>query len=123
MEFIKPQKRNQQYTITLDDDPMIRRLIERYTQIKSLPFTSARKLSEQAHKLNPTAAFIDIHLGYEECSLDILYALKKQWPLCPLIVITSDPDAEMVKKALSSGADDFVRKPIVPEELTDIFFS
>lgn len=105
------------YTITLDDDPVVRLMIEKIIGIKSLPFTSAQKLVAEAGRYKPIAAFIDIHLDASQRSLDKLPLLRQKWPMTPIIVITGDDSDAAVGEALACGADDFIRKPIHPQEL------
>lgn len=111
------QSYGDKYTITLDDDPIVHRLIQKSLGIKSLQFKSAEKLVETSSHYQPVAAFVDIHLEADENGLHIIPILKAKWPFCPILVITSDPSDEAVSEALASGADDFVRKPIRPKEL------
>lgn len=105
------------YTITLDDDPMVFRIIAKVLGIKSLPFTSAKKLRDSAAKYQPAGVFVDINLGVEESGLDIIPELRRVWPYCPIIVITGAPEERAVADALASGANDFIRKPLQPDEL------
>jgi DNA-binding response OmpR family regulator len=107
---------NNKYTITLDDDPLIAKLISRITGINSLPFTSGSLLLKRAKSYFPVAAFIDVHVGVEESGLDVIPNLRSLWPYTPLLVVTSDPD-NLVGDALALGANDFVRKPINNDEL------
>jgi DNA-binding response OmpR family regulator len=107
-----------EYTITLDDDPMVPRLIQKCLGIRSIPFTSAEKLLAVADRYQPVAAFIDIHLDGEGSGLHTIPLLRSKWAFCPLIVVTSDPTDEAVTEALACGADDFVRKPIRASELS-----
>jgi DNA-binding response OmpR family regulator len=105
------------YTITLDDDPMVCRVIEKSLGIKSLPFFSLGELLTEIDKYRPMATFVDIHLDTSANGLEIIPHLRTHWPYCPIIVITGDLAEEAVSEALASGADDFVRKPIQPKEL------
>jgi len=105
------------YTITLDDDSLVHRIIERSTGIRSIPFKTGAELLEQASNLSPVAAFVDIHLGVDECGLHLIPSLREKWPFCPMIIITSDPSEMLVSEALACGADDFVTKPIRGKEL------
>lgn len=109
---------NEKYTVTLDDDPMVHKIVEKSTGFKSLMFDNPEELSKKCSKITPVAAFVDIHLGQEVSGLDIVPTLRKNWPYCPILVITASPTESTISRALSSGADDFIRKPIIPEELT-----
>ncbi len=105
------------YTVTLDDDPMVPRMIQKALGLKTVAFTSAEKLLAAVDSYQPVAAFIDIHLGTEPNGLGILPVLRERWPFCPILVVTADPTDEAVTDALARGADDFLRKPIRPKEL------
>jgi DNA-binding response OmpR family regulator len=104
------------YTITLDDDPMVYRLLESMLDTKSLPFFSSSELLANLSKYRPVAVFVDIHLGVES-GLQVIPHLKARWPFAPIIVMTSDLASNAVSEALACGADDFVRKPINQNEL------
>lgn len=108
----------EKYTVTLDDDPMVHKIIEKSTDFKSLMFDNPEELDKQSAKMKPVAAFVDIDLGGEKSGLSIVPTLRKNWPYIPILVVTSSPTESAISKALTSGADDFIRKPIIPEELT-----
>lgn len=108
--------RSSKFTVTLDDDPVVSRLIEKATGIPTVAFDSTASLKEKASSLSPSAAFIDLHLG-EESGLDLIPTLREKWFYCPILVITSDPADQAVTLALAAGADDFVMKPLRAAEL------
>jgi len=105
------------YSITLDDDPIIYKIISQMTGINSLPFHSCATLLKRSPSYDPIAIFVDVHLSYDECGLDAIPHLRKNWPYTPIIVITSDPSDILVSQALATGANDFIRKPINAQEL------
>ena len=108
----------EQYTITLDDDAMVHQIIEKSTKLPSRHYIDPSELSSDLENINPTAAFIDINLGDSKTSgLDLVPHLRRHFPFCPILIVTSSPTQESIAKALASGADDFVRKPLIPEEL------
>ncbi|MDA9951413.1 response regulator [Oligoflexaceae bacterium] len=104
------------YTVTLDDDPIFCKIIEKLTGVTSLPFRHPDKIASRARKLNPMAAFIDVHLEEGVSGLSAIPVLREVWPYTPIIVATSDQDSALVGEALSLGADDFVRKPLEKNE-------
>jgi len=106
-----------QYTITLDDDPMISRMIEVAMGLKSLSFSSGATFLTRAQRYQPLAIFVDIHLGTGDSGLDLIPQIRTRWPYCPVLVVTSDPSDEAVGQALAAGANDFIRKPIIAKEL------
>ncbi|MCX6127551.1 MAG: response regulator transcription factor [Proteobacteria bacterium] len=104
------------YIVTLDDDPVMARIIEETLGLKNFSFTSSQELVASAPELSPVGAFIDIHLK-GECGLDIIPKLRGLWPTTAIIVISGDESEQTISQALASGADDFVRKPISPAEV------
>lgn len=106
------------YTLTLDDDPTMHRLIEKTTGLKSVPFADPVSLLGDSEKYSPMAVFIDIHLGLEGSGIDIIPKLRERWPFAALMVITSDSSDAALSEAFAAGADDFIRKPLHANELT-----
>jgi len=105
-----------QYTVTLDDDPLVAKLIEKGLSLPTMVFSSEEELRSKLQELSPNAVFIDIHLS-EGSGLNLIPDLRHQWPFIPLIVITADPNESFVAEALARGADDFIHKPIKISEL------
>lgn len=105
------------YIVTIDDDPMMQKLLENATGKRSLLFTNLTDFEKQMSTLNPVALFVDVHLGTHENGLDILPKLKNKWPFAPIIVITGDRQKDSVGDALAAGADDFIYKPINAKEV------
>ncbi len=108
---------NTEYTITVDDDLMVHKIVERATRMKSIPFTSGKALLEVIQEQQPTAVFVDIHLGIEDSGLHLIPELRERWPFTPIIIITGDPSESALSEALACGADDFVTKPLRSQEL------
>lgn len=106
------------YTITLDDDPVFYRIIAQITGIPSLPFKIGEKLVEKAKSYDPVCVFVDVHLESKKSGLDILPALRNSWPFIPIFVVTSYQNDDHLGAALALGANDFLKKPINPNELT-----
>jgi DNA-binding response OmpR family regulator len=61
---------------------------------------------------------IVLDLGLPDTSgLMVIQALRREGRSSPILVLTGASDAQMTVRALDAGADDYVRKPPVPEEL------
>lgn len=103
--------------IVLDDDESIAKLIEKFSGLKAIGFLNMATLEARIAEYSPTAVFVDVHLTAGEIGLDFIPKLRKSWPNAVFIVITSDTSDGVITDALSSGADDFVQKPIRKEEL------
>ncbi|SMF50226.1 response regulator transcription factor [Pseudobacteriovorax antillogorgiicola] len=104
------------YTISLDDDPIPAKIIEETLGVKCFSFARSDDLLRNAKRFEPMGAFIDIYLN-GECGLDVVPTVRTLWPTTAIIVMTGDPDDNLVGQALASGADDFIRKPISPPEV------
>ncbi len=114
---MQTQGSNNQYTITLDDDQMVHRIVEKATGMPSVPFASGEALTQALDQYNPVALFVDIHLDNGTSGLKLIPTLRERWPFCPILIITSDPSESVVSEALATGADDFLLKPLRPTEL------
>lgn len=103
--------------VVLDDDPLIAKIIEKVTKVNTICFQSNANLLANTKELQPMAVFVDIHVGENDNGLDVIPELRQSWPILPILVITSDPSDELIREALSIGANDFIRKPINHTEL------
>ncbi len=108
---------NSRYTVTLDDDSTVPKIIAQVTGIPSHAFQNGDALLKKAESLDPVAFFLDIHLDTHTNGLDLLPELRRRWPFHPILVVTGDPKDELIGQALAMGANDFIRKPINPTEL------
>ncbi|MBC7531662.1 MAG: response regulator transcription factor [Oligoflexus sp.] len=106
-----------QYTITLDDDPIVHKIIAQATGVPSIPFTCPQKLLRKSLSLSPIAVFLDINLKENVSGLDCLPELRGLWRMAPILVMTGDRNNALIGRSLASGANDFLRKPINPDEL------
>jgi len=106
-----------QYTITLDDDSSVHKLIARITKIHSIPFVLPEKLLDRASSYKPVCVFIDVNLGVDTNGIDFVQKLRAKWPFAPIFVITGSPKSGLIGRALALGANDFIQKPLDPEEV------
>lgn len=104
------------YTITIDDDPMVGKMIEAALGTSTVVFSSARELLAKAGNYQPQAIFVDVHLD-EENGLSAIPQIRQNWRYCPIIVITGDSGDNAISEALTLGADDFIMKPLRPREV------
>lgn len=102
--------------ITLDDDLMVERIIGSATGKRTRNFSKVEDLMQSAHEIDPIAFFVDINLGSEN-GLIAMPTIRKRWPHCPILVITSNSATESIRAALTAGADDFICKPLQPVEV------
>ena len=75
----------------------------------------AQKFIKQNEKLI-CAIIIDICIGHKNAGLNLLKDLNKNpdTKQIPNILITSDPNREVVMQGIESGAEDFIVKPVDP---------
>jgi DNA-binding response OmpR family regulator len=116
-EFGEHIDNTKRYTITLDDDPTVATIIAQATGLPSLPFKSSKALLSRASLYKPIAAYVDVHLDIDDVGLHLIPSLRSVWPDAALFVITADPDPELIATALALGANDFIRKPMIPTEI------
>jgi DNA-binding response OmpR family regulator len=107
------------YTITVDDDPMIATMIQRFVGMPTASFASGRALRRKLARLEePVGVFVDIHLADGEHGLDLIPDIRAAWPLSPVIVVTGSDVEQEIARALAAGAHDFVRKPLAKAEVS-----
>ena len=105
------------YIVTIDDDPLVTKIVEGIFGIKSLAFSSASALLANAELIEPLVFLVDVHLANNESGLSLIPKILRKWPRCPIIVMTCDQNDTIVSKALAAGAHDFIYKPLRPGEL------
>jgi DNA-binding response OmpR family regulator len=107
--------------IVIDDEKGILRTFSKILRTKNYNVDTAetaRKGKEMIEKGHYDAAIIDVKLPDME-GPDLLANLK-DYPNMIKIMITGSPTVENNKKALDNGADEYLIKPIKPEELLEI---
>ncbi len=109
--------KKEKYTITLDDDPAVPKLIAGFTQLNSLGFQAAEELFKRSTELDPIAVFVDVHLAGTGMGIEYIPQLRVTWPHAAVLVVTADSEPELVGRALTLGANDFLRKPFNRAEL------
>ena len=105
------------YTLTIDDDPMVCRIIERATGVRSVGFERSQDIQPVAAQYEPLAVFLDIHIGLDESGLALIPLMRSLWHYAPIIVVTSDLDDACLDEAFKQGANDFLLKPVKPREV------
>ena len=62
---------------------------------------------------------IILDLGLPDLNgLQVMEAIRREGRTTPVLILTGSQDAETTVRALDAGADDYLRKPPVPEELS-----
>jgi DNA-binding NtrC family response regulator len=61
---------------------------------------------------------LDLRMPHMD-GVEVLEAIKRQWPHTEVIVITGYPELETAKRAMRLGAYDFLAKPVGPDEIVE----
>ncbi|MDH5354232.1 MAG: diguanylate cyclase [Gammaproteobacteria bacterium] len=88
--------------------------LEEIYQLKTA--STAEAAQQAAADFHPDIALIDVKLGQDN-GLDLIPIFKKALPDIVCIVMTAYRDAEHAVKAIHTGADDYLYKPLEPSEL------
>lgn len=109
------------YFVTIDDDPLASRIIEVALNLKSFSLSTSEAFYAQEFPHPPLGVFVDIHLGLEDNGIDLIAPIRARWEYVPIFVMTSDADNTLIGQALAAGASDFVKKPLDASELAARF--
>lgn len=110
----------QAQVIVLEDDPIMQTIIKSCLSDSGLAVHCASTISqfnEISQLINPDMIISDIHLpdgnGLSHC----LSAHKHTAYRCPIIAITASEKRDAIGEVFNSGADDYIQKPFISEEL------
>lgn len=106
-----------EHLLVVDDDPVMSAVIEGATNLKTFRVANEDELKAITDQLDPTCVFVDVYLEKGEIGLELIPGIKELYPNAVIIAITAGEDPNIISEALSMGADDFIQKPIRPEEL------
>jgi DNA-binding NtrC family response regulator len=105
--------------LIVDDEEVVRR-----SHLRSLAATGCRAEAavdgSQALEVMERHPFDVILLDLRMPGLDgmnVLRTLKQRWPDCEVVVITGYPTIESAKEAVRLGAQNYLAKPVGPEEV------
>ncbi len=105
--------------LVVDDEESIRFTFNEFLTEEGYNVTCADNF-ERAMALvseaEPDLIFADIILA-EHTGIDILKEVKKRGMLCPVIIITGQPDIDTASESVRLGAFDYLAKPIQQDEL------
>lgn len=96
--------------------PILQYLLERENFMCSATVPDSAHLRRCLQKRIPNILFLEIHLPGEN-GLDLLKEMKEQYPSVRVIVVTESSSEETRLKAASLGADAYIVKPFLPEQL------
>jgi DNA-binding NtrC family response regulator len=110
---------NKARVLVVDDEPVVRMS---YTRSLAAEFDAhTAPDGEQAlreMKREPAdVVLLDLRLPGAR-GLEVLEAMKRQWPETEVVVITGYPSVDSAKQAVRLGAVDYLAKPVGPHEVT-----
>lgn len=105
--------------VVVEDDQDIREFLEEILQEQNFVVYTSEKGTQAlklVEKVQPNLVLLDLGLpdlnGEAVCS-----RIKKLFPTLPVIILTASEDTQDVVTSFDKGADDYVNKPFVNEEL------
>jgi two-component system, chemotaxis family, chemotaxis protein CheY len=106
----------------VDDDEEMNRAIGLMLNVLDCEVTSFHNARSAAQKLltgkTPHLLILDLNMP-EISGLDLLEFLRRrtEWKELPIVILSSESADSMVDKALQLGADAYIMKPVIIEEL------
>ena len=74
---------------------------------------TAKSAISTLKKIQPHIAFLDIRLAdHKMTGLDILEIIKERHAQCQCVIVSYLDDPKVVERALSLGANDYLKKPL-----------
>lgn len=111
------QENDQPYVLVIDDDESVAVTIEGILDMPAKWIKNAEEARKLELDVAPYAVFVDIDLDSPVDGIEILPDLRRIVGKCPVLVITGTAKEQNIMNALTNGADDFMTKPLSPEEL------
>lgn len=108
--------------LIVEDDVVFCKLLTRFLSKNGFEVMDAQN-GKDAFELMELNIFKLAVLDYrlpDMTGIEILSKLKAKQPNSKVVLITRYGDEEVASKAIASGADAFISKPINPDELLDV---
>jgi CheY-like chemotaxis protein len=102
--------------LCIDDTPSARRLVHRllYRHYECFEASNGLHGLDMAVEVLPDLILVDLHMphftGYEVATL-----VKAMLPQVPVVALTADMSENVRERALASGCDGYIAKPIDPD--------
>ena len=106
--------------LIVEDEKIVRFTLRAYLERQGFGVAEAESLAAARNHLDkqsPSLVLLDMQLP-DGHGLDLLTAIKQQWPDVPVIVMTGHGSIETAVNAMRLGADNFVQKPLSLDALT-----
>lgn len=105
----------------VDDDPLVRRSLERLLGSVNLPvrsFGTVRQFREAPGPTGPSCIVLDVRMPGMS-GMELQRQLAAEGVTTPIIFISGHGDISMAADAMRGGAIDFLEKPVSPQRLLD----
>jgi two-component system, NtrC family, response regulator HydG len=109
--------------LIIDDDTDMCILLSRYftqNNYETVVADSARAGIEKFKEQKFDIVLTDYYLGEEKDGRDVLKEVKEQDPSTIVLIITAYPDIKKAIELTTSGAYEYVEKPIIPSQILAI---
>jgi two-component system response regulator HydG len=109
--------------LIIDDDTDMCTLLSRYftqNNYETVVADSARAGIEKFKEQKFDIVLTDYYLGEEKDGKDVLNEIKKEDPSTIVLIITAYPDIKKAIELTTSGAYEYVEKPIIPAQILSI---
>ncbi len=105
----------------VDDDPLVRRSLERLLGSVNLPvrsFGTASQFREAPGPTGPSCIVLDVRMPGMS-GMELQKQLAAEGVTVPIIFVSGHGDISTVADAMRGGAIDFLEKPVIPQRLLD----
>lgn len=109
------------HILVVDDDLQILRVVKNLLELRGLQVTTIdnpAQIWQVLESVQPDLLILDIQMP-QMSGLQVCQAIRShpQWQWLPIMFLTVQPDRQTIQQGFAAGADDYVSKPIVPEDL------
>ena len=114
-----PNEKDILHILVIDDDPRLRRLLQRYLSENGFRISGAESAYEARQMLKflqPDALVLDVTMPGED-GLQLTHSLREEGKDMPIILLTARGEPEDRIAGLEAGADDYLGKPFEPKGL------
>ncbi len=81
---------------------------------------NGKEAVEKYEELKPDIVFLDLTMPVMD-GFEALYHIRSKHPDANVIVVSADVQQQAVKEVMELGAKAFIKKPISPEKMKEIF--
>jgi len=108
--------------LIVDDDEVVRWSYQRSLRSVSRDVAAAGNGEEalRAMEQDPfDVVLLDMRMPGQN-GLSVLRTIKQKWPESEVVIITGYPTVDGAKEAVRLGANDYVAKPVGPQDVIDV---